>query len=480
MSPGEQIQPISLEREKSVEKSLKNMETSAFLEEGLVQERARQLLERMAKNWSETAVFRGRSLRSIFVAGMLALGANDLAYAQERDIAPLTQEEKTFLEQSLGMDLPTIERYYAVEILVNVGVDGQYMVDIGQLHKSTADDARGMMARSSVVQYQRNLETVLQSFIRENGVKQIFLEGYADPDIDDVLLGLLQGLEQDAQKINTDAPSQEDLFAFLELQENYLGKCSGGVDDYLKFRIHAIGEKIAESLKKEGGMSRLDLSNQLDENAYALFNMNRSVRSIGDALGALTGRTSDEDTIYYSLGATFKLFADGSLQGILPTEDVGLNQRAKKAWVENDEAERGYRSRKNDILLQVTRDPRFVALNEQMKREKSEGKNTELTERQLNDTVTSLEKEYREKDLHYTEIAERYEKAKMASDDLVLEQREDMVIQRVIEYGTFSGNERMRVVVFGDNHNFLNNVVRRNEKSSQPLGLIKLTPRSEM
>lgn len=360
----------------------------------------------------------GKRVYGILAAGLFLLNVSvSVLKAETQEHVEQETPRYERIEKDAGLDLRTLTKNFHIEIqLDDEEGQGNYILHIGQTHSHPMEGLFGLMVREKAVATQRKIEELLLS-LKVKGINAFFIEGHAEGDGLEWSKRFLIKTKRALSNIELNLKGLDQL-ALLYLERSKLSQEWPSLREYLVYLFMQKINEIEEHRRTnpslyEGGGAR-----------------------VYDVLKELL-ETSFEgegpDTPYYR-GAARKLYYEGLID-VLPAETEEANARAKKAMEKREE-------------MKNLHAERFVAL-------------------------TPAE---RKGDSEFARIKRELEQAE-ADFNLANEAREDIALAKIEEYASQVGNRKFVPLIYGEVHDFSNNLEIFNGKSDKKFGLIKLTPK---
>jgi len=237
------------------------------------------------------------------------------------------EETIATIERLTGMPYAEFSKNFDARIRVPSPRGGTYVIHIRQMHQHARDPKNQVLGQSDVVARQQETEKLIEAVVRANKLDGIFAEGFAEKNAaqryrDDIrqLQGQVAGLEKRSIRTTGDA-------------EKAYAEFGGAYDASLKNRTlyhYTMGDirTLARTLRKR--FAALAPQSPAERARLA---------ELDSRLGAYGAERADlEIPDPYTEGAELKLFMDGKLKHIYPTEERAANERAIEATLAYKEA----------------------------------------------------------------------------------------------------------------------------------------------
>ena len=444
-----------------------------------------RVLEEIANTVSSLGIHSGAIARTL-AAGIVALGISTKeATAQSVDTIPtLTQEQINIVERVVAIPFPELRAKFKVEMPIPQSPTGSYIVHIGQMHRaSLGDSLTNFLAQGEVVSTQQAIEDVLKRMLASQSLQCIFEEGIVDDsDGDSIKAFIKQGAEIG------DRITSEPITNLREFE-----RIKGMFDQYVAAAresplvLHHLAKPLAAIKDRLLAVAEAESITFSEDPAEAA--KQRDV--LRDHAGKLRwdgyAKIFDETPSQYSMGATLKLFFEGRLAKICPTENKETNQRAMEA-LRNvkaiaDEMKAEWDARYREIW-QDTPDGRRIEEMHDLLRGKGFTKNDWAEYKRLSKAhgavLGGLLVEM--KDSIAPRFQPQLDAAQAEFERLADTPREIEVLKHITRYDALAraAQESLGhvVVVFGAGHDFAPELTQWNAENPQAYqrGLIKITP----
>lgn len=345
-----------------------------------------------------------------------------VANLQERNKHLITEGENGKIKAEVGIDIISLSKAAGFEATMEVPSEtGEYILHIGQVH-NTDEANHNPDLQKIIVGSQKNIEKVLLG-MNTDGTVPVFAEAIlSDGPNSSHYLELMYGnFRKDLDNIQIDSSVFKKILSYAENWVNMLGDSE--IEDDILTKINYLCNKralVSYLELKARGM----LTNEL-ELEYATTIQTLTPKGYLKPLGT--------DAIYY-LGAAEKLSNEGLIN------------------VQGAETSEG-----NNSILEYS----------------TEWESIKETYFNLDLEKTPLNK--------IQEIAKKYNEIKNKRNQVILEDRENIAVQIIDVWKSrafVSG--KIIPLVFGNNHDFKNNVEESGQRNGSKFGLIKLSPKKSL
>ena len=470
--------------ERLPELHLETQGESAIIESTAERTRIEAVLEKRATSGGIIARLADtRQVTRAMATGLLALNLNlaEVFAEERRPERTYSTEEMLTIEKVTGMPFLKLTDKFEVDIQAQSGPEGKYIIHIGQKHEHPGFALWKSMTQETVVETQKKIEELESHVIDANNLTCIYEEGFAD---DKAAPSFRDYVHKATPQLDAVLSKPITTFEELSAAADILKKLSNNMEHKVIF--HYLGEKVAtlrenilSALNEGAGVPRTEEEEFLKKiiEGEVLISFMSTIFKMGEK--------SDP----YTMGATTKLFMEGKLEKICPTEDPQLNKQAMGVMEEMDQAELSFSEKRREIWKEIKSKPEiaraFARREELMEKEKVGLTKDEAEENEGLILVLRAALDGAESDPRLTEEKARLDSVKAKWDQLAYTAREIEVLRKINAYDSLdiaNGNALGNVVVvYGDAHDFTDVVQQWNQESSsnRPIerGLIKISPK---
>src|SRR3989344_5375814 len=243
------------------------------------------------------------------------------------ETTPSPEETIATIERLTGMPFAEFSKNFDARIRVPSPRGGTYVIHIRQMHQHARDPKKQVLGQSDVAARQRETEKLIASVVSANKLDGIFAEGYVDTSTpqhykDGVrqLQGQVAGLGQRGIRTVGDAEK-----AYAEFKQAYDVSVSRRIlYHYTMGDIRTLARTLRDRFAALAPQSPAERAR---------------LAELDSRLGAYGAERVDlEIPDPYTEGAELKLFMDGKLKHIYPTEERAANERAIEATLAYKEA----------------------------------------------------------------------------------------------------------------------------------------------
>lgn len=402
-------------------------------------------------------------LHKALVAGAAILGASAQVPSALSADKPAVMESEPYMLASkvLGIQAEKLRSNFRVDVQIDAGLKGPYIVHVGQDHQNPFGDAFTIESTQEILRSQQGIESFLLALVAEKKLPCVYAEAKSKEVVD-----MLKSVKELSAKLA--ATIKENLVSERTVHPENLSIVEALVPVYNSFRAyHGSGqvlkiiEEMLQSIEKTGP----------DEPTQ-----NR-VQKLKGAIQELKQKFKGEPNALMN-GAAAKLYMENKIPLVCPTEDAELNNKAIALSAERFTeamkelpAEKEFSIRVNkqialyDKLNTLDIDPDKIEEMEKIADEISEN-TTRLAE--LKDAVLQ---ERQERDVRVQEM-------KRKADEVMFTERERKFLSFVFENEAAHDSPPLAVVVFGAGHDFTSVVTESNAVlDRRKYGLIKVVPK---